>query len=225
MIQTMRWIFVLLLPFVLASGQETADLVMPGVVGQPLYPASRMLRRMGLEVRFEQVAADSSAGIGEFCVAGQVPDSGVALDDGQEVVLQFNCPQMLRYWDEWVVPFLGDLDNTRGYYSVSKPPEPVRLLAAGYPAGLKQFSFSGDAQIEALVDFDGSVLAARVMESSGYEEADSSALHAALRGSFSPAEHYEQPVRVWFPMPYHWEFEEAPDRPDAGTASDPGLDP
>jgi TonB family protein len=107
-----------------------------------------------------------------------------------------------------VIPLLGDFENTVSFYKVQKPPQPIVLEPAGYPKALKQYSFSGTADVEALVDFDGAVLAARIVRSSNYAVADSSACATALRSSFAPAEHYGQPVRVWFPLPYHFQFKE-----------------
>lgn len=204
-----------------ASAQEADTLVMPDLVGQALYPAARTLRGMGLAVSYQQVAADSSD-TARFRVAGQDPAAGMALEPGQAVTLQFNCAGALRYWGEWAVRMLGDFDNLAGFYSVEKPPEPIRFVGPGYPAELRKYDFSGDALVEALVDFDGSVLAAWVRESSGYPAADSAALDAALQASFSPASHFGEPKRVWFPLPFHWEFDEGPQLPSTDPANSDG---
>ncbi len=189
------------------------SLSVPGLIGQDIYHAHRSLKRLGLVTRFEQVEADT-AQVPLFFVASQAPDSGAVAQPGDTVVLRFNHPGMLRYWNASVIPFMGDFDNTVSFYKVQKPPQPVKLGPAGYPVELKQYTFTGDAEVEALVDFDGAVLAARVVKTSGYEAADSSACVAALDATFSPAEHYGQPVRVWFPLPYHFQFKE-----DKGTPS------
>jgi TonB family protein len=207
----------------LPLGAEEADsLKMPDLVGQALYPAAKTLRGMGLELEYEQVALDSSD-TARFRVAGQDPAAGTALEPGQAVTLEFNCVGELRYWGEWAVRMLGDFDNIAGFYSVEKPPEPIRLLGAGYPAELRKYDFTGDALVEALVDFDGSVLAAWVRESSGYPVADSAALDAALQASFSPATHFGEPKRVWFPLPFHWEYDEGPQLPGAGSPEQEGM--
>jgi TonB family protein len=177
------------------------------LVGQDIYHAHRALRKLGLVSRFEQVEVDTAI-VPFFFVAAQAPDSGSGVQTGDTVVLRFNHPGMLRYWNASVIPLLGDFENTVSFYKVQKPPQPIALEPAGYPGALKQYDFSGTADVEALVDFDGSVLAARIVRSSGYAAADSSACATALRGSFAPAEHYGQPVRVWFPLPYHFQFKE-----------------
>jgi TonB family protein len=190
----------------LASAGAAADsLFVPKLVGQDVYHAHRALKKLGLVSRFEQVEVDT-AKVPVFFVAAQAPDSGATAHPGDTVVLRFNHPGMLRYWNASVIPFMGDFENTVSFYKVQKPPQPITLEPAGYPVELKQYTFSGVTDVEALVDFDGAVLAARVVRSSGYAAADSSACATALRASFTPAEHYGQPVRVWFPLPYHFQF-------------------
>ncbi|UCG43839.1 MAG: TonB family protein [candidate division WOR-3 bacterium] len=192
-----------------ASAQtEEQAAVMPQLVGLDLRSAGKALARIGMEPVYVQVQADT-AEVPEFHVVSQDPDSGALLEEAQEVLVRFNCHGMLKYWDSWVVPLLGDFRNTVSVYRVDRPPEPTSTPVAGYPPELLKFSFSGEAKVEALVDFDGSVLAARVVESSGQRQADSAACQAALSSEFSPATHYDVPVRVWFPLPYAWDYREA----------------
>lgn len=174
---------------------------MPRVVGLDVYAASKVLRKLGVEFRYEQVQTDTAKSA-QFFVAGQIPDSGAVLSPGQGVVLRFNCTAMLRYAGDYAVPLLGDFKHQVSFYRASKPPEPIARPAAAYPTELLKYTFNGQAGVEVLVDYDGTVLAARLVESSGYEQADSSALAAAMQATFSPAQHLEQPVRVWFPLTY-----------------------
>jgi TonB family protein len=210
---------------VLAAGVSLAtaadSLFVPKLAGQDIYHAHRALKKLGLVSRFEQVETDTTLA-SLFLVASQMPDSGAAVRLGDTVVLRFNHPGMLRYWNASVIPLMGDFENTVSFYKVQKPPQPIAFEPAGYPAELKQYTFSGGVDVEALVDFDGAVLAARVVRSSGYAAADSSACVTALRASFSPAEHYGQPVRVWFPLPYQFQFKE--DKGLPGTTKQ-GRDP
>ena len=205
----------------LAAG-EGDTLVVPQLTGRSMYQAHRSLRRLGLVSRFVQVQDDTAAA-DLFLVATQLPDSGALMSAGDTVTLSFNCPGMLRYWNASVLPLLGDFANTVSFYKVNQPPHPVKVAPAEYPLELRRYSFSGEATVDALVDFDGSVLAAHVTKSSGYEAADSSACESALRATFMPAEHYDQPARVWFPLPYHWRFEEAPELPAPGASSNPAT--
>lgn len=174
---------------------------------------------MGLEVGFEQVEVDTSK-VPEFHVAEQDPDSGSLVKTGDQVRLKFNCPGMLRYWDDWALPLLGDLRNQVGYYRVTRPPEAINIPGAEYPDELRKCDFSGAAGVEALVDFDGSVIAARVSATTEYDAADSAACDAALRARFSPAEHHDRPVRVWVPLRFSFEHHEvepllpSPTRPE-----------
>jgi len=197
---------------------------MPRVTSQDLYTASKTLRKMGFELEFEQVEVDTGK-VAEFHIAEQVPDSGSLLQEGDEVLLRFNCPGMLRYWDDWVVPLLGDFKHTVGFYRADKPAEVIHVPGAEYPIELRKYGFSGETKVEVLVDFDGSVLAARVKESSGYEAADSAACCAGLQGRFSPAEHHEQPVRVWFPLNFFFKFEEAKPIVPSRESSEQTIEP
>ena len=197
----------LLLVAAVASVSAADSLYVPVLAGQDVYHANRALKKLGLVSQFEQVEVDT-AKVPLFVVASQTPDSGSEVQAGDTVLLRFNHPGMLRYWNRSVIPLLGDFENTVSFYKVQKPPQPIVLEPAGYPELLKQYSFSGSADAEALVDFDGAVLAARIVRPSGYPAADSSACATALRSSFAPAEHYGQPVRVWFPLPYHFQFRE-----------------
>ena len=192
----------------LASVAAAGDaLLVPSLAGQDMYHACRALKKLGLASRFEQVEADT-AEVPLFFVASQAPDSGSVVQPGDTVTLRFNHPGMLRYWNSSVIPLLGDFENTVGFYKVQRPPRPIKAEPAEYPQELMRYTFSGGTDVEALVDFDGAVLAVRVVRSSGYTAADSSACAAALRSSYSPAEHYGQPVRVWFPLPYRFRFRE-----------------
>jgi TonB family protein len=189
------------------GGAMAEELSVPNLGAVDIYRAHRALRRLGLLSRFEQVeiATDS---VPLFFVASQAPESGSVVQSGDTVALRFNHPGMLRYWNASVIPLMGDFGNTVGFYKVQKPPQPIRVEPADYPPELKRYAFSGGTDVEALVDFDGAVLAVRVVQSSGYGAADSSACEAALHGSFAPAEHHGQPVRVWFPLPYRFRFKE-----------------
>jgi TonB family protein len=190
------------------SVSAVADsLSVPSLVGQDIYHAHRTLKKFGMVSRFEQVEEDT-AKVPLFFVASQAPDSGARVQTGDTVLLRFNHPGMLCYWNSSVIPLLGDFDNTVSFYKVQKPPQPIALEPAGYPEALKQYNFSGSADAEALVDLDGAVLAVRIARTSGYAAADSSACATGLRGSFAPAEHLGQPVRVWFPLPYRFQFKE-----------------
>ena len=211
----------LLAATLVCAGAAPDSLSVPGLVGQDIYRAHRALRKLGLVSRFEQVE-DDTVKVPLFFVASQAPDSGIGVQTGDTVVLRFNHPGMLRYWNASLIPLLGDFENTVSFYKVRKPPQPIAWEPAGYPEALKHYSFSGTSDVEALVDSDGGVLAARIVRSSGYAAADSSACATALRGSFAPAEHFGQPVRVWFPLSYRFQFKE--DRSLPGSVR-PGRDP
>jgi TonB family protein len=180
---------------------------MPAIVGQSLFLGTRPLRKAGLAVRYVQVEQDTTAAQ-QFVITAQRPDSGAALKAGDTVVVEFNCVGLLRYWEEWAIPLLGDFSHNIRYHKATKKPEPIVLPQADYPTKLRGTGFFGQAQADLLIDYDGSVIAVRVTESSGSAEADSAACDAGLQASFSPGENYGAPCRVWMAVPYSWEHVE-----------------
>jgi TonB family protein len=184
-------------------GQAT----MPMCVGFDLQSGTRPLRRAGLAVRYVQVEAETAAAR-QFFIVGQRPDSGAAVAAGDSVEVRFNCTGLLRYWHDWAVPLLGDFRNNVDVLNATKRPEQIVAPQAAYPRALAANEFSGSAEVAALVDFDGSVLAARVTRSAGFAAADSEACNAALKSSFSPGENRGEPCRVWMRLPYSWQYSE-----------------
>lgn len=195
---------------------------MPQCVGFDLQSGTRPLRRAGLAVRYVQVEAET-AEAQQFIIIGQKPDSGAAVAPGDSVEVRFNCTGLLRYWEDWVVPLLGDFRNNIDVLNATKRPQAIAAPQAEYPLALAACEFSGSALLAALVDFDGSVLAARVVQSSGFAAADSAACAAALRSSFSPGENRSEPSRVWMRLPYSWQYSEY--RKLESSRPSQGLDP
>lgn len=199
------WVGTLLLG-VYANGSEVTSARMPWVVGQDLYSAHKTLRKLGVNIRYEQVSGDTSTA-SQFTVAAQVPDSGKPVAAGQEVVLRFNCSKVLYYLDDFALPLLGDFRHQVSLYRATRPPEPIMKPAAVYPEALLEHAFNGEVRVEAFIDYDGTVLASRLLESSGYRQADSAALAAAMQAVFSPARYGDNPVRVWFPLQYRFVYQ------------------
>lgn len=180
---------------------------MPAIVGQSLFVGTKPLRRAGLVIRYAQVEQDTAAAR-QFIIVGQQPDSGATVKTGDTVLVRFNCVGLLRYWEDWAVPLLGDFAHNIRYAQATKKPEPISLPNAVYPDRLKGTGFSGQALADLLVDYDGSVVAVRVLQSSSALAADSAAADAGLRAKFSSAEVYGAPCRVWVTVPYSWEHVE-----------------
>lgn len=180
---------------------------MPAIVGQNLYQGTRPLRKLGLVLTYQQVERDTEAGR-QFFITAQRPDSGKPVQVGDTVLVQFNCVGMLRYWQDWAVPLLGDFTHNIQFLKTTKHPQTIVVPDAPYPLSLLGTGFSGDAVADLLIDYDGSVIAARIVKSSGFAAADSSACETALHSTFSGGENYGEPCRVWATIPYHWEHVE-----------------
>jgi len=210
------------LTLVLAAAAAAQDdsVSVPGVVGLDVYAASKLLTRAGLEPVFtavlvESLGHDTSSADGngscpapEFFVKAQTPDSGKMVVSGASVAVQFTTMHELRYWDNWVVPLLGDFKHQVSLFKATRTPEVISMQSPGYPDELLKYKYSGVVGVEVFIDFDASPLAARIVQSTGYPEADSSALVAAMQGMFSPAEYNGQPVRVWVPASLAFQYQD-----------------
>ncbi len=201
-------------PAVVAQGDAV---IVPNVVGLDVYAASKLLTRAGFEPRFEQVMLDTTAGktdstpapeVAEYHVVFQSPDSGKPVAMGAAVTVRFGVTHTLRYWQSWVVPLLGDLKHQVSMYKATKPPAVVSVPAPGYPDELLKYKYNGTVGAEVFIDFDATPLAARIVQSSGYAEADSSALVAALQGLFAGGEHNSQPIRAWVPVSLPFQYQD-----------------
>jgi len=76
-------------------------------------------------------------------------------------------------------------------------PEVIQRVSPVYPAEAKKAGIEGNVWVKALVDINGNILDAVVAKSSGVEAFDQSALEAAKKSKFKPAQREGQPVAVW----------------------------
>lgn len=60
----------------------------------------------------------------------------------------------------------------------------------------------GRAIIKALLDTNGEIISAEILQSSGYVELDQAAIKAARKSRFKPAKYKNYPVRVYVSLPY-----------------------
>lgn len=75
------------------------------------------------------------------------------------------------------------------------------LLRREYPPILLQSGIGGTVILHVLIGLDGSVIDARVWESSGMDALDRAALRVSRDMQFSPAQNRDQTVRVWAAIP------------------------
>ena len=73
-----------------------------------------------------------------------------------------------------------------------------------YPFELWDQDVEGSTLVRVLVNEEGGVDSAMVMESSGHSELDSAAVQGALSMEFDPATREGEPLRVWARVPVHF---------------------
>jgi protein TonB len=101
-----------------------------------------------------------------------------------------------------------DIPDPKKFIYTIRRPELVSVPSPVYPERCRALGLEGKAVIQMLVDLDGSVLQARVMQSAGNSDLDSAAVKAAQGGRFSPAlGGGSRPVRVWVAVPFVFELQ------------------
>ena len=91
-----------------------------------------------------------------------------------------------------------------------------------YPLELWDQNVEGSTVVRVLVNEEGGVDSAMVMESSGHSQLDSAALRGALSMEFDPATREGEPLRVWARVPVHFSKEARP--AGSGGTGDPDGD-
>lgn len=89
---------------------------------------------------------------------------------------------------------------TPDFVPYDTPPEPVRLVKPNYPDIARKAGIEGFVILKLLVDVDGSVLDAKVLQSLN-KVCDEEAVKAAKASLFRPAKQRDKPVRVWVAFP------------------------
>lgn len=79
-----------------------------------------------------------------------------------------------------------------------------------YPLELWDQDIEGSTLVRVLVNEEGGVDSAMVVESSGHSELDSAAVQGALAMEFDPATREGEPLRVWARVPVHFSKETQP---------------
>jgi TonB family protein len=89
-----------------------------------------------------------------------------------------------------------------------KKPEMVRVPAPVYPEHCRVLGITGKATVQMLLDLDGSVMEARIMQSSDNAELDSAAVAAGRKSKFTPAiGGGNRPVHVWVAVPFVFQLD------------------
>jgi protein TonB len=92
--------------------------------------------------------------------------------------------------------------ETVPYHKVEEKPRPKYSPKPAYPEAAKRAGKEGKATVEVLVDVDGTVMNAKLISSTGYDDLDQAALQAAWKWTFTPAKQRNKPVRVPVRIPF-----------------------
>lgn len=106
-----------------------------------------------------------------------------------------------------------------GDAEIEKPTPLFTQSPVEYPLELWDQDVEGSTLVRVLVNEEGGVDSATVMESSGYSELDSAAVQGALSMEFDPATKEGEPLRVWARVPVHFSKNAQPATP--GPVGDP----
>ena len=82
------------------------------------------------------------------------------------------------------------------------PPRPIRTIEPKYPASARNAAIEGLVKIKMLITYEGKVIEASIVESSGHPEMDANALEAVYKWRFSPARNkLKQKIDCYITMP------------------------
>lgn len=110
-----------------------------------------------------------------------------------------------------------------GDAKIEKPTPLFARSPVEYPLELWDQDVEGSTLVRVLVNEEGGVDSAMVMESSGHSALDSAAVHGALSMEFDPATKEGEPLRVWARVPVHFSKDAQPATP--GGTGNPGGEP
>ena len=113
-----------------------------------------------------------------------------------------------------------------GDAEIEKPTPLFTQSPVEYPLELWDQDVEGSTLVRVLVNEEGGVDSAMVMESSGYSELDSAAVHGARSMEFEPATREGEPLRVWARVPVHFSKGTRQTTPGGtgGPAGEPSLE-
>jgi protein TonB len=98
----------------------------------------------------------------------------------------------------------GQEDLVHTSDSVDQQPQPASRVAPEYPARLKKKGVEGFVLVSILVNKQGQVERAKILESKPPGEFDDVALEAARGWTFTPAQYKGEPVRQWAQLPFEF---------------------
>lgn len=99
-----------------------------------------------------------------------------------------------------------DESDTVSYHEVEKKPEPIRIPSPGYPKEARMVGAEGLVILKVLINFDGTILDVKVLNSSGNYGLDQAAINSGYGALFTPAVQGGRKVRVWVSIPFRFQL-------------------
>jgi len=87
------------------------------------------------------------------------------------------------------------------FFRVEVKPKPIYTPPPKYPEAARSMDIEGKVVIQAVVDFDGSIISPKLIKSSGSELLDRAALAAVVKYRFTPGRQRDKTVRVRVRIP------------------------
>jgi protein TonB len=95
-----------------------------------------------------------------------------------------------------------DIPNPNDFVELSRNPELVKSITPVYPSICIAAQIEGKVFLNLLLDYDGHIMKAEIVRSSGNQALDEAAVNAASQFLFTPAiSSTGRPVRVWLAYP------------------------
>jgi len=99
-------------------------------------------------------------------------------------------------------PVIPSRPEAEAFYAFDSPPEAIRSVEPKYPERAREAEAEGDVLVEVIIDENGRVVSARVIDSDTIGALEDAAVEAAYKFLFRPARQGDVPVRCRVVIPF-----------------------
>jgi protein TonB len=136
------------------------------------------------------------------------PEVDPTVYDGPDAVDEVLPPTSPDDFGDFINPPLPDRQANGGFVPYDQPPVPVLLVTPSYPELAREAGIEGTVRVEVVIDTEGKVVDAAVVESDVTPSMERAALDAAKRCTFEPAKQRSKPVKVMVVIPFEFRLTE-----------------
>jgi periplasmic protein TonB len=108
--------------------------------------------------------------------------------------------------DSYVPPPPSDDDNVVEFFALENPPQAKKRVEPEYPSLAEKGQVEGVVMVEVIIETDGSVKIAKVIDADPKGFFEDAALKAAKQWVFEPAKQRDKPVRVRYQIPFRFKL-------------------